>query len=41
VGAGADTGGDAGDASPHQRGVDMVLNFIENDRRNIFLLHTT
>jgi len=38
----ADTGGrDAGDASPHQtsRGFEMTLDFIENHRQNIFVLH--
>jgi len=34
-GTGAETGGDAGDASPHQtqKGVDMTLDFIENNRQ--------
>jgi len=36
-------GGDARDAPPHQtyRGVDMTLDFIENHRQNIFLMHIT
>ena len=36
--AGADTGGDGGDASPHQieRGLDMTLDFIENHRQKYF-----
>jgi len=34
---------DAEDASPHQtkRGIDMALDFIENHRQNIFVLHIT
>jgi len=35
---GADTGGGC---IPPTRGVDMTLDFIENHRQNIFVLHIT
>jgi len=42
-GRGTDTGGMQGKHPPHQtyRGVDMTLDFIENHRHNIFVLHIT
>jgi len=41
--AGADTGGVQGMHPPNQpeRGLDMTLDFVENHRQNIFVLHIT